>query len=210
LIEALRRPELMASAVSALFEISVSMPDPRIADAIVRLMERPTDFYVADKAVSILKELKDPRVAAIGLRLLDNVESVPLNIPSTANAAAAAAHMRSQLRMTGAFAFAKFAQRATDELVTRLAHTNAGIRAAAVAALREDPGQGPHLQNHVKPLLTDPDPAVQQQASMTINWLKPMPPVEIPAEQIAEVQGQAEAMVRQIVARAAARRKNRF
>jgi HEAT repeat protein len=206
LIEALDDPELTGPAIGAFFYLSIHMHDSRIGDAIVRLMETPRDYYVIDHAIYILEELKDPRVASIGLWLLDHAQDVPLNIPPTAEIALAIAHQRSFLRMKGAFAFARFADSATGALVARLTHENAEIRAAAAAALRQDPQRGPHLEKHLTPLLRDGDPAVRQQAEMAIQFLKPPPPVEISPERMADALTQAEAFMK----RAASRKKDRF
>ena len=206
LIAALDDPELTNTAISALSYISIHVHDARIGDAMVLLLKTARDYYAIDQAISILSELRDSRLAEIGLRLLDHVQDIPLNIPAGADLAAAKAHQQSSLRMTGAFAFARFADHPTCELIARLTHSNSEIRVAAVAALRKDPHRGPHLESDVNPLLNDSDPAVRQQASMTIGFLKPLPKVEISPKQMAEIQSQADAVLRSH----ARRRKNRF
>jgi HEAT repeat protein len=205
LTKALDIPELTAIAISALFYLSLHIPDSRIADAMVRLLERPRALLETEHAVHILEELKDARLEAIGLRLLDEAPVVIPNVKDIPNLSVAQAFQRSSLRFLGAFAFAKHAANATEELVKRLAHANSEIRAAAVAALREDPHRGLHLSPHLAPLLDDPDTGVRQQASTTLRFLDPMPAIEISAEKLSEIENQVAAQLKR-----ASQRKSRF
>lgn len=190
LIDAIDDPVLTGIALSALFYLVIPRPDPRIGDAIVQLLETPRNHYETEQAIDILEQLKDERLAAIGLRLLDE-PSVILPDVEGMDRPRAEAHQNMWMRYRGAFAFARFATHATDELVKRLIHPNPQVRAAATAALRQDPTKGPHLVPHVTPLLSDSDAEVRQQASDTLRFLEPMPKVEIPPERLAEVQAQA-------------------
>ena len=205
LIKALDNPELTGIAVSALFYLSLYMADTRIADAMLRLLERPRALFETEHAVHILEELKDARLATVGLHLLDHAPLVIPNIKDIPDLSAAEAYQRSRVRSVGAFAFAKFAANATDELIKRLAHANADIRAVATAALRVDPHRGPHLSPHLLPLLNDPDPMVRQQASITLQFLEPAPEVEISRTRLAEIEAQILAQRKR-----ALRRKSRF
>lgn len=205
LLKALDEEVLAGIAISALFHLSLYMADARIADAMVKFLERPRVLFETEHAVHILEELKDARLAAVGLRLLDHAPVVIPNIEGIADLSVAEAYQRSGVRSLGAFAFAGIATNATDELVKRLTHTNAEIRGAAAAALRADPHRGPHLSPHLAPLLNDPNPTVQQQASTTIRFLEPVPAVEVPAALLAEIQAQV-SMQRE----KASRRKSRF
>jgi HEAT repeat protein len=205
LIKVLHNPELTAIAISALFYLSLHIPDSRIADAMVRLLERPRTLLETEHAVHILEELKDTRLEVIGLRLLDEAPVVIPNVKDIPDLSVAQANQRSSLRYLGAFAFVKLAANATNELVKRLANPNGEIRAAAAAALREDPHRGVHLTPHLVPLLDDPEPAVRQQASMTLRFLEPLPLPEISVERLAELENQVAAQLER-----ASRRKSRF
>lgn len=92
------------------------------------------------------------------------------------------------MRNLGAFAFAKFAMNATEELVKRLTHADAGVRAASTAALRDCPNRGPQLAPFLTPLLNDVDAGVRQQAFMTLRCLEPAPQVEISTARLAEIE----------------------
>jgi hypothetical protein len=165
------------------------------------------------------KNYKDARVAPVSLRLLDQAAEMPLYTLQTvdragisqADLAAGDAAQRSMLCFTCAFAFVKSSTNATDELVRHLTHTNAQIRAAATAALREDPHRGPHLAQYLTPLLDDGDPAVRQQATMTLRSLDPTPApkVELSPKRLAEFEKVSLELQRRIE-RQAARRKRRF
>lgn len=198
LIEALADERLTGMAISALFYLSLHMHDSRIGDAMVNVVKTSRDYFVLDKAILILQEVRDPRVAQVGLWLLDQAPTTQFNIPAAADNAFATAHQRTALCMSGAFAFARFAEAPTNELISRLSSSKAEIRAAAVAALREDPNRGPHLKSHVEPLSNDSDDAVRQQASTTLRFLEPVPAIDIPPEQLAEVQAFAEAQLRRV------------
>lgn len=207
LIEALDDSVVASSTISALLSLSSDMPEAGIVDEMVRLMETPRDHFVVDNVINILEELGDPRVATIGLDILDHPEKILFDIPRTVARAEGIALTTGHLRMQGAFAFAKFAQSATDELVARLTHPDAQVRAAATAALRKDPKRGPHLGKHLKPLLDDPDIEVRHQAEMTMRFFKPSPKVEIPPERMAEIQNQVEGILQRV---ASVKKKNRF
>jgi hypothetical protein len=206
LIEALDDPELTGAAISALFYLSIHMPDPRIGDAMVRLMERRQDCYVLDHVFHILEELEDERVAEIGLRLLDRPDDVSSSVSASAENAEAVAHQRLNLRYTGAFAFARFARQPMAALLERLTNPSLEIRAAAVAAIREDPHKGPHLERHLTPLLQDADATVRQQAETTIQSLEPLPQVEISQAQLDQVMRLADSFRERV----ASRKKDRF
>src|SRR5262249_16591395 len=189
LIGALDDEALTVIALSALRYLSLYMRDPRISDAMVRLLETPRTMVETDHAVQILEELKDPRLAEVGLRLLDQAPVVIPNVDGMVLSQAEAYH-RSSVRSRGAFAFAKFARNATEELVKRLTHENPDIRAAAAAALQEDPNRSLHLMQHLTPLLNDVDTAVRQQASNTLQSLeqRPQKRIEISPARHAEIE----------------------
>jgi HEAT repeat protein len=153
LIEALSDSDIVVanSALGGLSTLAARRRDPRIADAAVRLLATTQDRFAIENAMNILEhEFADSRLRPIALQLLD-------------------ADIDGQLRYQAAFAYAKFAQDPLNELCARLTHRNHGIRAAAVAALRErnDPRATPHLA----PLLHDPNPEVVMQATTTLRFL---------------------------------------
>jgi hypothetical protein len=205
LINALDDGALTGITLSALFYLAIYIKDSRIADAMVRLLETPRGLFDTQHAIHILEELKDARVAVIGLRLLDHGPVILPNIEGIPDRTQAEAYHRSNVRFLGALAFAKFATNATEELVKRLVHSNAEIRIAAAAALREDPNRGPHLAHHLTPLLNDPDPAVRQQVSMTLRFLEPSPRTEISPTTLAAAEAQVMARLQK-----ASRKKARF
>jgi HEAT repeat protein len=205
LIKALDIPDLTAIAISALLYISIYIADTRVADAMVRLLQTPRTLFETEHAVHILEDLKDARLSAIALHLLDNAPFILPNVEKLPNSPMAEAYHRSSIRFLGAFAFAKMSDSPTNELIKRLTHLDAAVRAAAVAALREDKNRGPHLSSHVMPLLSDPDPIVQLQASTTLQFLEPMPEIEIPPERLAELEAQVATQLNK-----ASRRKSRF
>jgi HEAT repeat protein len=183
LIRAMDVGDVRSSAIGALFHLSVQIKDPRIGDAVARLLDNPCDYFVTGEALDILQELQDRRIAEIGLRLLDGEQKLDLSSTKTApDPREAERFQTSHFRMQGAFAFAKFAQNPTEQLLTRLTSPNADIRAAAVAALREDKGRGKHLAKFVRRLMKDPDAVVRQQASSTLQFLEIPPPPEIATE----------------------------
>jgi HEAT repeat protein len=181
------------------------MNDSRIGDAMVRLLETPQDMFVAQNAVHILESFKDPRVAEIGLRLLDEGPFLFPQGVDVPDRSQAEAYHRLSVRYAGAFAFARFATNAAQELVKRLNHPSAEVRAASVAALREDPNKGPHLAPAVTPFINDVDPVVRQQATMTLQFLAPVPEMEIPPEHLKELESQVLAQLER-----ASRKKSRF
>ncbi|MFL5245405.1 MAG: HEAT repeat domain-containing protein [Gemmataceae bacterium] len=176
LIKALDDTELTSIALGALFYLAICVKDSGIADAMIRFLEPPRGLFDTQHAVQILEELKDTRVAAIGLRLLDHAPFILPDVEGITDRTQAEAFHRSSVRFLGAFAFARFAIDATEELVKRLTHADAGVRAASTAALRECPNRGPHLAPFLTPLLEDLDPGVRQQATMTLQFLEPSPP----------------------------------
>jgi len=207
LIEALRDPELLASALGALFCLCFYYKDSQIADAMIGLLESSTNYFVLDKALSILSELNDARLESVSLRLLDHAHEIGFDDLKGANDPIAALEFRiSSLQMAGAFAYVESANNATPALIGRLTSKTSGIRAAVVAALRKDPKRGPHLAINVKPLLKDPDANVQMQASTTLGFLKRRPEVKVSATRINEVVSDVEEMIRS----RAARKKSRF
>jgi hypothetical protein len=159
LIDALSDADIVVAnaSIGALFTLAGRHRDPRIADAACELLATTKDYFAITTAMNILEhEFEDPRLADIGLRLLDaDMDS----------------HQRvnSQLRYQAAFAYAKFAKNPLKELCARLTSENPEIRAAAAAALRErsDPKAMPHLAR----LLRDPNPEVVMQAQMTLQFL---------------------------------------
>jgi HEAT repeat protein len=205
LINALEDPVLTGIAISALLYLSLYIADSRIADAMIRLLERPRALFETEHAIHILEELKDARLAVVGLRFLDQAPFVIPSVEGIPDLSAAEAYQRSSVRFLGAFAFARIATQATDELLKRLTHVNPEIRAAATAALREDPHRGPHLSPHLTPLLDDPDPIVRQQASTTLRFLEATPAVDISPALLADIEIQVSAQLKK-----AARRKSRF
>jgi HEAT repeat protein len=205
LVKALGDESLKSITLSALLYLSLYMKDSRIADAMVRLLEMPQDMFITGQAVHILEDFQDSRVALIGLRLLDEAPFLFPRGVEVPDRSQAEAYHRSSVRIAGAFAFARFATDATPELVKRLDHSSAEVRAASVAALREDPKKGPHLAPRIAPLLNDPDPIVRQQATYTFRSLQPATILEIPPERVAELEAQVAA---QFVR--ASRRKSRF
>ena len=184
----------------------------------VRLLEQPNDYSVITEAIGILEELKDARVASVSLRLLDQAAEMPLSTSQTvdrtgisqADLAAGDAAQWSMLCFTCAFAFVKSSTNATDELVRRLTHTNPQIRSGD-GRLARDPNRGPHLAQYLTPLLDDGDPAVRQQATMTLRFLAPAPAptVEFSPKRLAEFEKVSLELQRRIE-RQAAQRKRRF
>ena len=83
LIKVLDDPELTGIAVSALFYLSPYMADIRIADAMIRLLERPRGLFETQHAIHILEELKDARLATVGLHLLDHAPGIRLDADVT-------------------------------------------------------------------------------------------------------------------------------
>jgi HEAT repeat protein len=205
LLEALDNSTLTGIAISALNYISICIADARIADAMVKLLEKPLPMFETEKVVRILEQLKDARLAAIGLRLLDDAPYVFPNTKGLPDPSAAEAFHRTGIRSQGAFAYARMATNPTDELVKRLTHHNAEVRTAAVAALREDPNRGPHLSPYVTPLLDDPDSAVRQQASNTLRSLEPRPVIELSPKDLAGIEAEVSALLDR-----ASKRKSRF
>ena len=205
LIEALDDAAITGITLSALFYLVAYIEDSRIADAMVRLLETPRVLFDTQHAIRILEELKDARVAVIGLRLLDQAPVILPHVEGVADRTQAEAYHRSSVRNLGAFAFAKFAMNGTEELVKRLTHADAGVRAASTAALRECSNRGPHLAPFLTPLLNDVDAGVRQQASMTLRFLEPAPQVEISTARLAEIEAQVMAQLER-----ASRTKGRF
>jgi HEAT repeat protein len=205
LIEALDDAAITGITLSALFYLAIYINDSRIADAMVRFLETPRNLFEMEHAIQILEELKDARVAGIGLRLLDEAPVVLPHVEGIVDRAQAEVFQRSGVRFHGAFAFARFAMNATEELVKRLTHADAGVRAASTAALRDCPDRGPHLAPLLTPLLNDVDAGVRQQASMTLRFLEPAPQVEISTARLAEIEAQVVAQLER-----ASRRKGRF
>ena len=205
LIEALDDAAITGITLSALFYLVICIKDSRIADAMVRLLETPRALFDTQHAIQILEELKDARVAVIGLRLLDQARVTLPHVEGVVDRTQAEAYHRSSVRNLGAFAFAKFAMNGTEELVKRLTHADAGVRAASTAALRECPNLGPHLAPFLTPLLNDVDAGVRQQASLTLRFLEPAPQVEISTAMLAEFQTQLLAQLER-----ASRTKGRF
>ncbi len=219
LLKAIDDPSVMYFVLNALFYLCIDIKDQRVADSLVGLIEQTSDYYILDKVVNILKDLKDPRVASLGLRLLDGElgpkfsdaqqKAIARANPDASSPGEAIQfaldHQTSSLRFAGAFAFAEFENNPAPALIARLSHENAQVRTAAVAALREVAGKGPHLADFVSPLLEDPDPIVQQQAATTIRSLQPLPQVEISPERLAEIQNQVSALLQK-----AANRRPRF
>lgn len=195
LINALDDGALTGITLSALFYLAIYIKDSRIADAMVRLLETPRVLFDTQHAIRILEELKDARVAVIGLRLLDQAPVILPHVEGVADRTHAEAYHRSSVRNLGAFAFAKFAMNATEELVKRLTHADAGVRAASTAALRDCPNRGPHLAPFLTPLLNDVDAGVRQQAFMTLRCLEPAPQVEISTARLAEIEAQVVAQL---------------
>ncbi|MGA2231912.1 MAG: HEAT repeat domain-containing protein [Tepidisphaeraceae bacterium] len=188
LLDALSDAAMTGVAVSALYFLSPYVADARTADAMVLLLQTPQNLFDTEHAVHILEELRDERLPAIGLRLLDEA---PLTIPQVGpnfDQSKVEAHQRSSVRFLGAVVFAQRASNPTEELVKRLNHANAEVRRAAVGALREDPNKGPHLAQYLTPLTNDADADVRQQATMTLQFLEPRPQVEIPPERLAAIQ----------------------
>ncbi len=205
LIEALDDAAITGITLSALFYLVTYIKDSRIADAMVRLLETPRNQFEIQHAIQILEALKDARVARIGLRLLDEAPVILPQVEGIVDRAQAEAFQRSSVRFQGAFAFARFAVNGTEELVKRLTHSDAGVRAASTAALRECSNRGPHLAPFLTPLLNDVDAGVQQQASMTLRFLEPAPQVEISTARLAEIEAQVVAQLER-----ASRTKGRF
>ncbi len=137
LIEALDDAAITGITLSALFYLAIYIKDSRIADAMVRLLETPRNQFEIQHAIQILEESKDARVAGIGLRLLDEAPVILPQVEGIVDRAQAEAFQRSSVRFQGAFAFARFAVNGTEELVKRLTHSDAGVRAASTAALRD-------------------------------------------------------------------------
>jgi len=190
LIGALDDESLIGIALRALFYLTIYIEDSRIADAMVRLLGTPRGLFDTQHAVQILEELKDARVAAIGLRLLDQAPFILPDVEGITDRTQAEAYHRSSMRNLGAFVFAKFAMNGSEELVKRLTHADAEVRASSTAALRECPNRGPHLAPFLTPLLNDVDAGVRQQATMTLQFLEPTPPVEISPETLAVVEAE--------------------
>jgi len=205
LIEALDDAAITGITLSTLFYLAVYIKDSRIADAMVRLLETPRNQFEIQHAIQILEELKDARVAGIGLRLLDEAPVILPQVEGIVDRAQAEAFQRSSVRFQGAFAFARFAVNGTEELVKRLTHSDAGVRAASTAALRDCSNRGPHLAPFLTPLLNDVDAGVRQQASMTLRFLQPAPQVEISTARLAEIEAQVVAQLER-----ASRTKGRF
>jgi HEAT repeat protein len=206
LISALDDGALTGIALSALSYLSPYILDPRISDAMVHLLGTPRTMVETDHAVRILEKLKDARLAVVGLRLLDQAPVIMrradgIDLPQ------AEAYHRSSVRSCGAFAFAKSATNATEELVKRLTHEDPEIRAAAAAALQVDPNRDPHIIQHLTPLLNDVDSTVRQQASNALQSLKqpPQKRIEISPARRAEFEAIVLSMQQ-----TAARRKKRF
>lgn len=182
----------------------------------MRLLEQPNDYSVITEAIGILEELKDARVAPVSLRLLDQAVEMPLYTSQTvdragisqADLAAGDAAQRSMLCFTCALAFVKSSTNATDELVRRLTHPKAQIREAVTAALRKI-RIVVRISQYLTPLLDDVEPAVRQQATMTLRFLDPAPAreVEISPERLAEFEKVSLELQRRIEREAARREK---
>src|SRR5205085_11854260 len=95
LIKSLDKPKLTGIAVSALFYLSLYRADTRIADAMIKFLERPRGLFETERAVHILEELKDARLATVGLRLLDDAPLVMPDIKGIPDPSAAEAYHRS-------------------------------------------------------------------------------------------------------------------
>jgi HEAT repeat protein len=207
LLDALEDAQVIVAAIGSLSYLSIYMKDSRIGDALIRLLNTPRDHYITEQALYILEEIRDPRIAEVGLRLLDGDLKLQFNFPNDfTNSEYAERYQTSSMQFAGAFAFAKFAANPTPELLSRMTHTNSSVRAAAVAALREDKNRGPQLKKFVEPLIVDPDEGVRHQASMTLRFLEPLPAIEISPEQLQAI----EKMALEQLQRAAKRRKHRF
>jgi HEAT repeat protein len=206
LLAALNDPVTLTTAVHALFYIAIYIKDPRIANGLVPLLATPQDNFLVEYIIHILEDLQYVGLPEIALRLLDGDIQLAFNFSDEVPDAEFAKRFHTRSAKTvGAFAFAKSAENPTPELIARLKNRDPQIRAAAVAAIREDKNKGPHLAKDIKPLVTDSDDYVRQQAATTLRSLEPLPSVEISPEQAEKI----EAEVARLMQRAK-NRKSRF
>jgi HEAT repeat protein len=149
LVEALRDRKVSDSALGALFYLSIDIHDPRIADAMSSLLEAPRSCQrVVELALSTLQAYKDPRLASIGLKLLDTASEFGQ-------------------RQAGAHAVIVATSDAVDLFIARLKNKDPGIRAAAAWGLGAT-----EKRRAIKPLraaLGDPDPEVRRLAAISLE-----------------------------------------
>jgi hypothetical protein len=151
LMDALDDPEMIASAIHALRELSRSRKDPRISDRLCDFLASPRDRFCTSQAMQILEGFGDRRLALFALSELD-------------------AGADSMLRFQAALALVATSVTAADQLLARLTHEHPEVRTAAAAALRQTKDQ-----RAIQPrrnALNDPDPNVQDQAAMSLRFLE--------------------------------------
>jgi HEAT repeat protein len=155
LVAAMKDPAVAAAALTPLLYLSIDRKDKRIADGLIAFLEsQPHDPSSTDTAINILHhEFKDPRLAPLALRLIDD-DTI---------------HVHS--RFGAAFALATVApKQAANELLARLAHPSASIRQIAATAIRQTGDR--RAIAPLRKLLKDPDPSVRQQAAMSLRFLE--------------------------------------
>jgi HEAT repeat protein len=184
LLEALDNADICNAAIGSLFHLSIHMKSPAIADKVCQCMQSPRDFFFTTQAMYILEELEDPRVAKIGLRILEDPGA------------------ESQLLFQAAFAVAHWSPDAVNELLAKMTNPNPLVRASAAGALRET--KIPWDIAELKDVLKDDDESVRYQAEMTQRF-KLAPPVQVSNDDTAAALQSYEAQL----ARALQMRKSR-
>jgi len=165
-----RDAHVAGSALHALFYLSLYFKDPVIGDAVVRYLDGAVSRTSIETALNILKEIDEPRRFEVALRFLDD--------PATGDPA----HM---LKFICAFCVAETGRLdAIQALLSRLSSEDAGVRAAAVGALRH--AARPDNLEPIKTLLSDPDQQVRFQAEMTMRFLE-HPAIEVSDSDLAPV-----------------------